>query len=477
MSGATNDLPKGWALATLAELLASLESGSRPRGGVRGIASGVPSIGGEHLRYDGGFDFSSIKYVPADFAASMIKGRIRPDDILIVKDGATTGKTAFAGSDFPYADAFVNEHVFICRPAPGLDPRFLFRYLMSKEGQDRILQNFKGSAQGGINQTFAPNTDIPLAPLLEQHRIVAKLEALLTKVDGCQQRLAKIPILLKRFRQSVLAAACSGRLTADWRATQATTPPAPVVSTRQEDLEFLDLPLTWVSGTLSDGCERIIDGNYGADYPKREEFVNSGIPFFTSAAIGQEGNIIEEQVKFISSQKHSVLRKAQTTVGDVIFTNRGARVGATAMLLDLRFSNSNIGPQVTRLAANPRVLFPRYLFLWMRSPFFLSAMQEKNGGSAMNFLNLTTTKALPIFLPPLPEQIEIVRRVEALFALADQLEARFAKAQTQVDKLTPSLLARAFRGQLVPQDPNDEPASVLLERIGNSSKKRIGEHA
>lgn len=83
----------------------------------------------------------------------------------------------------------------------------------------------------------------------------------------------------------------------------------------------------------------------------------------------------------------------------------------------------------------------------------------------MNFLNLTVTKSLPIYLPPLPEQQEIVRRVESFFTLADQLEARYRTAKTHVDKLTQSILAKAFRGELVPQDPNDEPASVLLERI------------
>ena len=79
-------------------------------------------------------------------------------------------------------------------------------------------------------------------------------------------------------------------------------------------------------------------------------------------------------------------------------------------------------------------------------------------------------KAFP--LPPLAEQQEIVRRVEGLFALADQIEARFAKAKAQVDKLTPSLLARAFRGHLVPQDPTDEPAATLLARLRHHTISR-----
>ena len=87
-------------------------------------------------------------------------------------------------------------------------------------------------------------------------------------------------------------------------------------------------------------------------------------------------------------------------------------------------------------------------------------------------MNLENIRDVVVGLPPLPEQQEIVRRVEGLFALADQLEVRLAKARGQVDQLTPSLLARAFAGQLVPQDPNDEPASKLLERLNRSRTLR-----
>jgi type I restriction enzyme S subunit len=84
------------------------------------------------------------------------------------------------------------------------------------------------------------------------------------------------------------------------------------------------------------------------------------------------------------------------------------------------------------------------------------------GRPHLSFDNLRQTL---VYLPPVPEQQEIVRRVEKLFSLADQIQARFIQARAQVDKLTPALLARAFRGELVPQDPNDEPAEKLLERI------------
>jgi type I restriction enzyme S subunit len=86
-------------------------------------------------------------------------------------------------------------------------------------------------------------------------------------------------------------------------------------------------------------------------------------------------------------------------------------------------------------------------------------------GTTIKHLTGTSLAQFLLPLPPLPEQLEIVRRVEALFAFADRLEARYASALSSFNRLTPALLAKAFRGELVPQDPNDEPASVLLERI------------
>ena len=148
-----NNLPKGWVETSLNELLITFESGSRPRGGVRGIKDGIPSFGGEH--YNGKFNFENVKYVPKEFAVNMNQGRISCEDILIVKDGATTGKVSYVDETFPYSNAVVNEHVFVCKSSQLLNSRYLFWFLWCEEGNKRILKNFKGSAQGGINKTFA----------------------------------------------------------------------------------------------------------------------------------------------------------------------------------------------------------------------------------------------------------------------------------------------------------------------------------
>ena len=107
------------------------------------------------------------------------------------------------------------------------------------------------------------------------------------------------------------------------------------------------------------------------------------------------------------------------------------------------------------------------------SPYFLSSKTEElrkiNQGAAQPNLNTSIVKAISLNIPSCnEEQTEIVRRVETLFAYADRLEACYHAARAQVEKLTPSLLAKAFRGELVPQDPNDEPVSELLARIAAS---------
>lgn len=120
---------------------------------------------------------------------------------------------------------------------------------------------------------------------------------------------------------------------------------------------------------------------------------------------------------------------------------------------------------------------PKFIAFWIASLRCQNWLSGVAKGVAYTGINIADLKLLSVALPSLAEQQEIVRRVEGLFALADQLELRLAKARGQVHQLTPSLLALAFRGELVPQDPDDEPASVLLERIkarqnGNEPNKR-----
>lgn len=165
-----------YPVVRLVDVLTLIENGSRPSGGVDQFLEGIPSLGGEHLEDKGSFAFTNIKYVPTDFFERMSKGIIQKHDILIVKDGATTGKVAFVGDDFPYVTAAINEHVFLLRTEIEIIlPEFLFFFLFSSWGQSQILRSFQGAAIGGINQDFINRVQIPLPTLPEQQRIVTIL--------------------------------------------------------------------------------------------------------------------------------------------------------------------------------------------------------------------------------------------------------------------------------------------------------------
>jgi len=181
-------LPPDWQWLRLSSLLLTLESGSRPPGGALGVTSGVPSISAEQMTDRGTFDFSVMRYVPREYYQEMPRGHIRQGDILVVKDGATTGKTCFVDESFPFPEAVVNEHVFICRPNPDVVvPRFLFYWLWSPPGHYAIRSTFQGAAIGGINRRFADTVKVPVAPIEQQIRIAAILSEQMAAVEQARK--------------------------------------------------------------------------------------------------------------------------------------------------------------------------------------------------------------------------------------------------------------------------------------------------
>ncbi|MCL0100830.1 restriction endonuclease subunit S, partial [Peptococcaceae bacterium] len=199
-----------WREVKLSEIL-YIESGSRPKGGVKKYTNGVPSIGGEHLNYNGAFSFEKLKYVPNDFYEQSNKGKIQKQDILIVKVGATTGKTAFIDNNFPFEKAIVNENVFLCRIIKEkVYPKFVYRFLMSREGQNRILKTKSETAQESINKRFSKlvKTPIPFRknlPDLEKQREIANhLDSVYEKIKALKEKIQKQITQLEEMKESIL---------------------------------------------------------------------------------------------------------------------------------------------------------------------------------------------------------------------------------------------------------------------------------
>ena len=181
----------------LDSVITELQSGKRPKGGAKEY--GIPSLGAEHLDKSGGFKLSKLKYVDEDFFRNMKSGIIQKDDIIIVKDGSTTGKVSYVQSDFPLDETSINEHLFILRLDNSTLPKYVFYHLYSNIGQRQILEDFRGATVGGISKGFVKNIKLPLPSIDQQKKIASildvadayrqKTKALIEKYDELTQSL------------------------------------------------------------------------------------------------------------------------------------------------------------------------------------------------------------------------------------------------------------------------------------------------
>jgi len=166
-----------WMTRKLRECLVGLDSGSRPSGGAESGQGEVFSLGGEHIDDEGCFDFSNSQFVPlSHYEAIKVEADVAVGDILINKDGAKTGKVALVRPGFPFSPCCINEHVFRLRARTEvIEADYLFYFMVGHEGQRQIARNVQGSAQGGINRTFAKHVSIPHPESRAERREIVKL--------------------------------------------------------------------------------------------------------------------------------------------------------------------------------------------------------------------------------------------------------------------------------------------------------------
>ena len=464
-----------------------MESGKRPRGGVRGIREGVPSLGGEHLTAEGGFDLSQPKYVPEDFAASIRRGRIRVGDVLIVKDGATTGKTALVPDDFPYDDAVANEHLFVCRPIEDVPPRFIAAFLRSPQGQRRVLSHFKGAAQGGINREFAAGTIVPIPPAEEQHRIADRLDEVEDYRMSAAGYLRSAHAGLQRLRSEVLSAVHTGRLTADWRERH----PSPgfedlLALARErrcaEDKHFAApslnphatanlLPEAWEIAPLGLVLK---DLKYGTS--KRSAYDQDGVAVLRIPNVSA-GVLDVEDLKFAAlDQRETDALRLRVDDLLMIRSNGSVRlVGTTAKVTSAGEGMVYAG-YLIRLRVDSELMAPDFLQLLLASPQLRRQIEiPARSTSGVHNINKEEVRALGLPLPSRAEQDELVRRATAALEVIDRLSAKLKDLEATLDQVHQAAQERAFRGDLVTteatlaadEERDFESASKFLHRISS----------
>jgi type I restriction enzyme S subunit len=347
----------------------------------------------------------------------------------------------------------------------GLDPKYLFHALRNLD----LTELDTSTAIPGLNRDTLYDQQLPIAPLPEQKRIVAKVEELLTRVNSAKERLTKVSVILKRFRQAVLSAACSGRLTEDWRDKELDIGSSVSTWNGNEDL-----PNSWGWKSIRDLASSkkgsIQSGPFGSNL-LHSEFRSTGV-----LVIGID-NVLDGKFSFgkrhrISHQKYESLKKYAARPLDVLVTVM-ATVGRCCVLPS-DIETAIITKHVYRITADHNVVNPYYLMQCIRGcPAVLAQIQSETQGVTRPGINGAILKRINIPVPPITEQHEIVRRVESMFKLADAVEKRIEAAKARAEKLTQSILAKAFRGELVPTEAElarrerraYESASELLARI------------
>ena len=370
------------------------------------------------------------------------KQMVEPGDVLLCKINPRINRVWWVPKKKEHRQIASSEWIVIRQPK--LEPLFLVNYFSEYKFRDLLCSEVSGV--GGSLTRAQPKKvatyPVRIAPLNEQTRIANKLDELLAQVDTIKARVDAIPAILKRFRQSVLAAAVSGKLTEEWRDAEGLPP-----------IEQVDL-----GSLISYGPQ---NGLY-----KGKNFYGEGTRIVRIDGF-YDGELVPwENMKRLQLEDEE-FERWKLNVSDVLVNrvNSIEYLGKSAFVRDLP-EPAVFESNIMRIQLDEVKACPQYIVLFLSSAIGLSRLRE-NAKRAVNqaSINQQDVKNCVVEFPHIEEQKQIVQRVEQLCAFADQIEQRVKEAQARIDNLSQSILAKAFRGELVPQDPNDEPASELLERI------------
>ncbi len=358
----------------------------------------------------------------------------------------------------------------ILRAADGVESDFLFYLSLTPAFLEPLNDLQRGSSYPAVRDSDVRDHEIPLPPLNEQKRIVAKIEELFSELDAGEASLRQARRQLGLYRQSLLQQAFQGHLTASWREENPERSGIcqkfrPQPDPNSEDLassatERESNPVAnWTKSTLGEITEFITSGSRGW----AKFYAESGDLFIRAQNLNRDCLNIDDAA-FVHLPQKAEGTRTRVQFGDVLVTITGANTTKTGWV------NRELGSAfVSQHVALCRLKDPKmapFVYLFVIAPTHGRKILEKAAyGAGKPGLNLDNLRTLPIPIPSLPEQQEIVRLLEAQFEVIEQNEREIDAALKRSEALRQSILHRAFSGQLVPQDPNDEPASELLARI------------
>jgi type I restriction enzyme S subunit len=442
-----DDLPQGWACRKLGEMVLPSKEKIEPT-----ADSTLPYIGLEHI------ESNSSKIIGHGIAsdAKSTKTVFHAGDVLYGKLRPYLNKVAI-----PDFDGVCSTDILVFNQNQSIDSRYLMRYLSTREVVEYANLKSKGISLPRVNFESLAEISIPLPPLAKQQRIVARVEALLSHVNAARDWLSRVPLIMKKFRQAVLAAACSGRLTEGWREENPDVESAAVslenisVKRANKKIEHLkkmqplndelgNLPNNWTWTQIGFITESMKNGVY----KEPKYYKDDGFPCLRMYNI-EDGKIIWKNIKHMDLTDDEI-KTYLLKPNDILINRVNSRelVGKSALITEkiepCIYESKNI-----RLRMYNEEINSQYVVYWLQvnaQKFFNLNAQQTVG---MASINQDQIASMSIPLPPLAEQHEIVRRVGMLFKRADAIEREVEAASRRCDAMTQAILAKAFKGDLV----------------------------
>lgn len=315
---------------------------------------------------------------------------------------------------------------------------------------DVINQNTSSVTVKHLSSRDILKIPFPLPPLAEQNRIVEKLDRLFSSLEIVRAKLDVIPHLLKDFGQAVLSQAVTGKLTVKWKEGKKMK--------------------SWSYESTQKCCEKVQSGGT----PKGSAFETTGIPFLKGYNIQNQKIDFEYKPQYVSNEiQNSQIKKSKAYPGDVVMNIVGPPLNKVAIIPE-DFPEWNLNQAITLFRPKSYLLSKYLYYFFCEGRSVREIMIDTKGVVGQINISLSQCRNFEIFIPPIEEQYEIVSRIETLFTKADIIQKQYQVLKAKIDALPQTILAKAFKGELVAQDPNDEPATELLKRINeiqNLSKK------
>jgi type I restriction enzyme, S subunit len=468
------ELPKGWSLTKIANVIGrfkSIDPAKTPNNEFRYIDIGTIDNTSQTIGLP--------KHFCGRDAPSRARRLVETGDVLF--STVRTYLKNIAIVPIGFEGVLTSTGIAVLRPSACIDGRFLFEWVRSDDFVSEISRSQDGTMYPAVSDNDIANASIPVPPLSEQRRIVAKLEALLERTKAARDELAAIPISIEHYKQAILEKAFTGELTADWRLQNFC---APTLKKKDYDREAQSartalrgsrralselndpsdivgsIPSDWHYGRLIDLIELKVGFAFKSSWYQKE-----GVPLLRGINVAP-GRLDWEEIVSLSSNKLTEFAEYTIVEGDILLAMDRPLISS-----GLKVAVAN-GPQLPALLVQ-RVARMRptkwadagYIWWLLNSPLFLRHAIARSTGSDLPHISGNDIGLTPVPVPPIEEQREIARLLNEGIGSINKAFSESEKVKGMLDHLDQRLRTKAFSGELVAQDPNDEPAKEMLERI------------